>query len=95
MKGDKITFRAHAIQRMFERKVSEDDVCEVIKTGEVIEDYPDDTPYPSALMLGQRESRPIHVVVAYNESDDETIVITAYEPDTEQWDDEFKKRRKP
>ena len=62
--------------------------------GEVIEDYPDDTPYPSCLMLGSRESRPIHLVVAHDTDDQTSIVITVYEPDPEEWEADFKRRKK-
>jgi len=44
--------------------------------------YPDDTPYPSRLLLGWRGDKPLHVVAAYNAQDDEQIVITVYEPDS-------------
>ena len=49
-----IMFRIHAIQRMFERHVSEEKVKEVVQSGEMIEDYSDEMPYPSGLMLGGR-----------------------------------------
>lgn len=90
----RIIFRIHAIQRMFERGIDEADVRVVLTTGEVLEDYPTDTPYPSRLLLGWRGIRPLHVVAAYNATDDETIVITVYVPDPDQWEDRFR-RRKP
>ncbi len=65
----------------------------MVQSGETIEEYLDDTPYPSRLVLGWRESRPLHVLVADNKIDCETIVITAYEPDPQRWDSDFKKRR--
>ncbi len=68
-----LIFRLHAIQRMFERKVDADDIRHVLATGEVIEDYPTDTPYPSCLVLGWRGTRPLHIVVAYNTLDDKAI----------------------
>ncbi len=37
--------------------INEIDVREVLTSGEVIESYPDDTPYPSRLVLGWRGSR--------------------------------------
>jgi hypothetical protein len=91
----KITFRVHAIQRMFERKISVEDVRSVLENGEAIETYADDLPYPSRLVLGWRKNRPIHVVVAENSSVDEMIVITVYEPDQLQWEADFRSRRKP
>jgi hypothetical protein len=62
---------------MFERRISINDVNAVIGRGETIEDYPDDSPYPSRLLLGWRGGRPLHVVVADNLSENELIVITA------------------
>ena len=50
----KLVFRVHALRRMFERQLSVEDVEAVIDSGETIEDYPDDTPYPSRLVLGWR-----------------------------------------
>jgi hypothetical protein len=42
----KLTFRIHAIQRMFERQISPEDVRSVVESGETIQEYPDDIPYP-------------------------------------------------
>ncbi|MFN3477111.1 MAG: DUF4258 domain-containing protein [Candidatus Methylomirabilales bacterium] len=64
-------------------------------TGEVIEEYPNDTPYPSRLVLGWRGARPLHVVVADNPDSQETVVITVYEPDPEQREPDFRRRKKP
>jgi hypothetical protein len=62
----------------------------------IVEEYPDDRPYPSVLVLGRtNEGRPVHVVCAYAPEDDQLIVITVYEPDPNRWDDEFRQRRKP
>jgi hypothetical protein len=71
----------------------ESEVRHVIATGETVEDYPDDTPYPSRLVLGWNGRRPIHVVVADNPDDNENIVITVYEPDPEEWEPDFKGRK--
>ncbi len=93
MKIGKLIFRAHAIERMFEREINAEDVCQVISEGVVIEDYPDDAPYPSCLIFGWGKGRPIHVVAACNANEDQTIVITVYVPDPDQWD-EYVRRKK-
>lgn len=84
-KGDyldsQIIFRRHAFEQMYTRMISEEDVEIVIRTGEIIEYYPDDHLYPSALFFGDLNGRLLHVVVAFNRAYDEVIVITAYEPD--------------
>lgn len=88
-----LVFRVHAIKRMFQRRISKDDVRQVLETGETIETYPQDTPYPSRLVLGWRQTRPLHVVTADNADTGETIVITTYEPDPEEWERDCKTRR--
>jgi hypothetical protein len=93
MPSGKLVFRVHAIRRMFERGITISDVRDVLDNGEVIEDYPTDFPYPSRLVLGWRGVRPIHVVAADNQSAGETIVVTVYEPDSQQWDPDFKRRK--
>jgi hypothetical protein len=87
-----LVFRVHALERMFERRVTTEDVQAVVTKGEVIQDYPEDKPYPSRLMLGWRGTRPIHVVVAEDSEDGILIVVTAYEPDPIQWDSGFKRK---
>ena len=51
---------------MFERGVTVGDIRAVLTTGETIEEYPKDTPYPSRLVLGWVGGRPLHVVAANN-----------------------------
>ena len=88
-----IIFRIHATQRMFERDVSEIDIREVLENGERIENYPEDTPYPSRSVLGWVGTRPLHVVVADNFDENEWIVITVYEPNLNRWEADYKRRK--
>ena len=90
---ERLVFRVHAIQRMYQRSISEEEVRIVIKTGETIEDYPADFPYPSRPVLGWHGLRPVHVVVADNIIDTENIVITVYEPDSTEWEADFRRRK--
>ena len=94
MTSQPIIYRIHAIQRMFERRISEENVRQVLRSGEMIEDYSDEMPFPSRLMLGRRGNRPLHVVVAENTNEDETTVITVYEPDPSQWKSNSRDRKK-
>ena len=52
MSCEKITYHLHAVQRMFERKITAEEVRYVLETGEVIEEYPDEHSVPSRLILG-------------------------------------------
>jgi hypothetical protein len=89
---NKLIFRKHALQRMFERVISVEDVATVLDAGKIIIDYPADTPYPSRLMLGWPQGRPIHVVAA-NTPEAEIVIITVYEPDSALWEEGFERRR--
>ncbi len=78
---------------MFERQLGETDVRRALETGKIIEEYTDDKPYRSFWVLEYVGNRPLHVVIATNEADRETIVIPVYEPDSTLWKDGFTKRR--
>jgi hypothetical protein len=78
---------------MFDRKIKGSDVHEVIDNGRTIEEYPDDTPYPSRLIPGWIGARPLHIVIAENPEDHVVIVVTAYEPDIFNWLPGFERRR--
>nr|WP_319539471.1 DUF4258 domain-containing protein [uncultured Methanospirillum sp.] len=77
----RITIRRHAFEQMYTRHISEDDIEEIILSGDVIEEYPDDYPLPSYLICGYARVRMLHVVAAFNRDTGDIIVITAYEPD--------------
>ena len=91
----RLVFRVRAIERMFRRRIGEEDVRYVLTDGEEIESYPEDTPYPSRLVLGWRGSRPIHVVAAEDTEGERTFVITVYEPSPDHWEPGFRRRRNP
>lgn len=78
---------------MFERRIARKDIRQVLSTGEVLREYPEDTPFPSRLILGWQGDRPLHVVAAEDEESDSLFVITVYEPDTRLWDSEFRRRK--
>lgn len=71
-----------------------EEVLEAIDTGEIIEEYPDDQPYPSCLIFGRtRAARPLHIVCAPVLTEQRLIVITIYQPDPARWEADFKRRK--
>ena len=94
MINQRIVFRVHAIQRMFERKISAGNVRQVLQSGEMIEDYSEDMTHPGGLVSGKRGQRYFHVIMAENTEDRELVVITVYEPDPFQWKPGFRDRKK-
>ena len=86
-------FRIHAVQRMFERRISMDNVRQVLNSGEMIEDYSEEMPDPGGLLSARPGQRPLHVVMAENTREAERVVITVYEPDRAQWKPGFRNRK--
>jgi hypothetical protein len=93
MNSQPIIFRIHAVQRMFERRISARNVRQVLQSGEMIEDYSEDMSAPGGLISHKPGQRPIHVVMAENTRDAELVVITVYEPDRAQWKPGFRDRK--
>ena len=72
-----------------------DEVMEALNGGEIIEEYPDDQPYPSCLILGRTHAeRPLHVVCAPVLAEQRLIIITIYQPDPARWEADFKGRKR-
>jgi len=90
----RLLFLPHAIRQMsrLDRMITPSEVHCVIDTGEIIEDYPQDSRGHSALLLGCGDGgRPIHVVCA--PKDDYLAIITAYIPVKREWSADFKTRK--
>lgn len=92
---EKILFLPHAVRQMNrpERMITVEEIQKVILEGEIIEDYPGDRRGHSCLILGLgNRGRPIHVVCA--PKDEYLAIITAYVPNEEEWEKDFKTRKK-
>ena len=88
---DPIMFRAHAVQRMFERGIPARKVREAVLAKDVIEDYSPEMPEPGWLLFGGQGRHPFHVVIAQNAG--RTTVITVYLPSPDRWEKDLRSRR--
>ena len=83
IKAGRYRFSDHAVKRMIKRSISRQEVETVIGEGEIIEEYPDDKYSPSCLVYGKTEvGKILHIQVSLPPT---VVVITAYEPDPEEW----------
>ena len=97
--GIPVEYKAHCQKRMLERNISRKDIADCIMNGEIIEDYPlednnaSETSFPSCLILWVdiKKDGVLHVVVGYNGR--RIIIISAYHPDNEHWENDFKTRK--
>jgi Domain of unknown function (DUF4258) len=87
----------HGYEKLNEDGILPNDAIEGIVTAVAIEDYPDRIRGPSVLTLQHdAEGRPIHVVWAIPAGERRpAVLVTAYRPDPDVWDDDFKLRIRP
>lgn len=86
-----IQMTEHVHKRCRERNITLDIIKNCIMFGNIIEDYPDDYPFPSALVLECKIGKPIHVVAGIGEN--YLWIITAYYPSLDKWENDFKTRK--
>lgn len=81
-------------EKLRRRQISIETIEAAICHGEIIEDYPNDPRGPSCLIYGTtRAGRPIHVVCGTIQLD-HIVIITAYEPNPEEWVHNWRTRKK-
>ena len=88
---DTTAFTAHARKRMKERNIKYENIASSVDNGEIIEQYIDDKPFPSCLILGFSNNEPLHVVLSLNNGI--LWIITTYTPTLEKWENDFKTRK--
>jgi uncharacterized DUF497 family protein len=87
-----ITVTKHAVEQIRKRGIRFIDIKSAISNGEIIEEYPYESPNPRVLILGYAdEKRPLHVVVGIG--DWNLQIITAYYPTLNKWENDYKTRR--
>ena len=88
-----IALTQHLLLRMRERGIKYDDMVHAIMSGEIIEQYPDDYPHPSCLVLGVAalDDRHLHIVCGVGNG--RLWVITTYYPNPEKWESDYKTRK--
>src|ERR1044071_2398236 len=78
-------FSRHALKRVVERNISDQEIRQAGVQANIIEDYPDDKYSPSCLLLGFTQTgRPLHTQVSLAKTE-LLRIITIYEPDPSEW----------
>ena len=90
--NDEVLISDHAAMRFRQRGLKVKNIRFAVNNGEIIEQYPDDYPFPSCLILGKTiDGKYIHVVMS--DEGKMSRIITAYYPDPNKWDDQLKVRK--
>lgn len=89
---ENVIITIHAQERIRKRGIRLKDIRNCIMTGEIIEQYPDDYPFPSCLIFGYTmDNRILHVVVS--DEGEGSRIITAYYPDLAHFESDLKTRK--
>jgi hypothetical protein len=90
--ANRFEFSQHAVDASMVRRISVEEIRQVVANCKVIEDYPEDKYGPSCLLYGRTLSgRPIHIHCSHP-TRDPVKIITVYQPDPDSWTD-FSARR--
>ncbi len=78
-------FSRHALKRVVDRNISDQDIRQAGVQANILEDYPDDKYSPSCLLLGFTQTgRPLHLQVSLAETE-LVKIITTNEPAPSEW----------
>lgn len=89
---DTVLITNHASERFRQRNIRMRDIRLAIMNGEIIEQYPEDFPFPSCLILGYtKDKRPIHIVVS--DEGNSSRIITSYIPTLDKWEEDYVTRK--
>lgn len=85
-------FSRHALKRVVERDISDQEIREAGSEAVVVEEYPHDKYSPSCLLLGfTRAGRPLHAQVS--RADTPLVrIVTIYQPTDTEWIDYVRRR---
>ncbi len=85
---DNIRITNHAYEEALNDDLTFDEILYSSVFGHIIEEYPEDTPFPSCLVFGRTFSDdPVHTVWAYDDVRQISTLVTVYRPDTGMWTD--------
>ena len=81
IQSHRVRITDHADEEAESDHLTFDEVYFSVLQGEIIEDYPEDNPYPSCLIYGQTfKGEPVHSVWAFNKETQWAVLITVYRP---------------
>lgn len=84
LRDGKVIWTEHCSFRMYQRGIHKIEIESAIVNGMVVEQYPEDYPYPSCLIAGHdTKGKTIHIVCGLG--DENLYIITVYYPNILKW----------
>jgi hypothetical protein len=80
--------------RLKGRSISRQIIIDSVSEYEIIESYPKDKYLPSYLIYAKHQDTVLHILFAVDVEDENVRIVTAYYPNQDEWERDFKTRRK-
>jgi len=95
LEGTRVIWSAHAVIELVAEDLTRQAVEGALETCTVVEDYPTlHRPLPDCLVLGYLEDgQPIHAVTAIDTEQDRILIVTVYQPNEQEWEDDWRTRK--
>jgi len=93
LSAGRVRWTYHVTMRLQQRGIDAEALRSAIASLEIIEAYPEDKYLPSFLLRGEIEAAVFHAQIATDVEGNNVRVVTMYRPDSDEWDDGFRKRR--
>ena len=87
----RVLWTYHVNVRLERRHITRTEILDAVESYAIVEEYPDDKYLPSYLVIA---SDSFHILFATDVAENNVRVVTAYRPDPEEWDPDFRTRRK-
>src|SRR3972149_1277452 len=91
----RVKWSKHALNEIAAESFTVGDVEYALHQAEVIEEYPPHHRYlPDCLTLAfVAGGQPIHCVIGVNEPQDYILIVTVYQPNAEEWENDWRTRK--
>lgn len=94
VENNRILWTYHVNMRLRERFISRQSIIHSTESFEIIERYNEDHPLSSCLVYSEYNGEIFHIVFALDFEYNQVRIVTAYKPNIEEWEPDFKTRRK-
>lgn len=93
VRGRRVLWTYHVNMRLRGRSIQRHAVLDAVDGYEIVEAYPGDKYLPSYLVLARYGKEAFHILFATDVVGENVRIITAYRPDTDEWNPDLKTRR--